>query len=156
MTDGVHTLTQFSSQPFFYVGKGPSGQIVVWDIDEVSSSAEPNVFLATGKNSFFTTQDSTNTFGLVASDFGFASNLNNPGTWTSSAVPTVPEPSNLFLLGTGVLYLQWACAGSRLWRVAHTRSCELLDAYAAPHPCDSERALKFLLLLNSERTAYLH
>ena len=105
MADGVHTLTQFNSSPYFLVGTNSSGQITRWSISPFNS-AEPNVFIVTAEDPpFLTTVDSTNTFGFVVSEFGFASNLNSPGTWTISTVPHVPEPSSLFLLGSGLLGL---------------------------------------------------
>jgi hypothetical protein len=105
MTDGVHTLTQFNSAPFLLVGTGPSGQIDAWSLDEFSSFGQLGVFLSSVDDPIFTIEDKTNTFGPVEQDFGFASNLNSPGTWTVTTVPTVPEPSSLILLGTGLLGL---------------------------------------------------
>ena len=111
MTDGVHTLTQLNSTPFFLVETGPTGQIDFWGISASTPLVPPEqFFLVTQRTaSVVFGDDDTNTFTAVGNgDFnstGFARVLDNPGTWTISTVPHVPEPSSLMLLSAGLLGL---------------------------------------------------
>jgi hypothetical protein len=104
-TNGSTTITQSDPHDEFFVGTDSHGDISSWVFLLVSQ----------GVADIFTTTFGTATH--IPADFtcqgnpcsGFAAVNDNPGAWS---VSTVPEPSSLILLGTGVLSL----AGAWRWK----------------------------------------
>jgi hypothetical protein len=100
-TDGVHTLTQASdpAQAFFSIGTNGSGAIDHWDIGILNSDS-------TGQLAFY----DPNQDGFVQdySQFdpsSYAQNLNDPGTWSASAVPEISTWA-MMLIGMGLVGLK--------------------------------------------------
>jgi hypothetical protein len=104
-TDGVNTITQSTANAFnFSIAVGPSGSIQEWDIimsaGQQSGFGGGNLFLSIGH--FFGEGfdiDSTDTTNVGGATSHVA------GTWITSSPEATPEPSTLFLLGTGLLGL---------------------------------------------------
>jgi hypothetical protein len=100
-TDGPDTFS--SSNPNvskFEIWTDANGDISNWDI----VLADDQSF-----NPSLKTENPLGVAPFITEDLGFADNVEginfaNPGTWTQTTTdPTVPEPSSLVLLGTGVL-----------------------------------------------------
>jgi hypothetical protein len=100
VSDGVETLNQMTvSESIFIFSTDASGNINDWNlVFEILD--EDRAILTYWHPGLIDGGDaSLNGFG------DGAWNVNSPGTWTSSTTPpsTVPEPSTLLLLGSGLL-----------------------------------------------------
>jgi hypothetical protein len=111
-TDGAQTLTNlnsaignFSSTLLdFVVSTGPTGEIENWSIGILSTKASPDGFEFFMDNFSIDTEDAAYTYNLTPPIMTLGKAVSDSaGSWSSS-LTSVPEPSYLPLLGTGLLF----------------------------------------------------
>lgn len=100
-SDGVDTMTNNDPTAYFdfRVATDSTGAIDLWIIDLET----PDIFVGSYNNiSLYPIDD----FGVAPGE-NVGANRDDPGTWTSATTPSAvtPEPSSLFLMGSGVLGL---------------------------------------------------
>jgi hypothetical protein len=96
------SITQSNGVGHFYVGTDASGDITSWNIE---GSAPYNIDISTQSNGTFATDETFAEPTVTSGETGSGWNVNEAGCWTNQAcLPTspVPEPSSLFLFGTGL------------------------------------------------------
>ena len=119
-TDGAVTITQANatSSAFGFVTNS-LGAPTVWNLNFID--AQTSMYVSTGPSVICPVGCTVTDGSFVPSNF--AEVLNDPGTWSSGTTAT-PEPSSLFLLGTGVV----ALVGFTLRKTAFKRGRRILMA----------------------------
>jgi hypothetical protein len=120
-TDGLQTLTHTNSNifvSFSYVVTDSTGAFIEWRIHLAGAStgtggsASAQIFSCGGliacsagivdpSGPGFTGNDAAGLF-TISTTVGLATNVNQPGTWSSATSAPVPEPGTMLLLGTGI------------------------------------------------------
>jgi hypothetical protein len=100
-TDGTFTLTKATVFPEFAESfafkTDASGNIVAWNI---SLDDIPFHYIFTENIGPYVSDYAVDPSAPV---YAYAGNMQDAGTWTSSAPSPVPEPSTILLFGTGIL-----------------------------------------------------
>jgi hypothetical protein len=100
-TDGTFTLTKATVFPefaeSFEIETDASGNITAWNI---ALEDIPFHYIFTENIGPYVSDYAVDPF---APAYAYAGNMQDAGTWTSSAPSPVPEPSTILLFGTGIL-----------------------------------------------------
>jgi hypothetical protein len=103
-SDGATTLTQLNSIPTaFLILTDAAGNIGEWKINPATSGTISIATLNCGSLLGCIGGSTIDSTAYAQSTGGFAFNFNSPGTWSSTGSTVTPEPSSLFLLGSGLL-----------------------------------------------------